>query len=380
MTSSPLTALADAVIFTGEAFVENHALLLQDGFVADIVANARVPTTARKVDCREQILAPGFVDCQVNGGGNLLFNASPTAETALAIAKAHAHYGTTSLLLTCISDTPAIMRQALEAVRVARRQDKGILGIHFEGPHLSVEKRGVHHAGFLRDITEDDIALYRPDGDEIILVTLAPERVTTEQIQRLMEQGTKVSLGHTAATAEQTRAALKAGASGFTHLFNAMPPLSARADGPAGIALDDRDSWCGIIVDGQHVSDEMIRLAERAKPPGKLFFVSDAMPPAATPTPQDFQLYEKHHHYAKGRCFTEDNRLAGSAVTMAESVRLGVTRVGFDPAEVLKMASANPAAFLGKEKLCGSLLLNRRGSVVALDEAFRLRHVWHHEL
>lgn len=293
MKSVKATALTDAVIFTGEAFVENHALLLRGGRVLDIVRDNRIPADAEVVSHNGRIIAPAFVDCQVNGGGGALLNNSPTVETALTIAKAHAAHGTARLLLTCVSDTPEVMRSAANAAREARKQCDGILGIHFEGPHLGHERRGVHKAEYLRGMTAEDMDLYRPRGDEIVLVTVAPERVSADEIARLAGQGTKVSLGHTAADSSAIRAALKAGASCFTHLFNGMGGLAAREVTPATVALDDRDSWCGIIADGYHVSPETLRLAVRAKPAGKLFLVSDAMPPAGLETGRggDFTLY-----------------------------------------------------------------------------------------
>ena len=368
-----LTAFTDAVIFTGEAFVEGHALLVKDGLVVDLVAGSHVPAGSREISCRDRILVPGFVDCQVNGGGGVLFNETPTVEGALAIAKAHARRGTTSLLLTCISDDIGVMRRALEAMRAARKVCTGILGIHFEGPHLGAARKGVHREAFLRDMTEEDIALYRPEGGEVILVTLAPERVATDDIRKLAAQGTRIALGHSAATTTQVRGALAAGATGFTHLFNAMSPMSAREPGMAGVALDSPAAWCGIIADGAHVSAEMIRLAWRTKTSEKLFFVSDAMPPAGCDAPQDFRLYGEDIHTAAGRCMTREGTLAGAALTLGEQVRHGVTQITLEPDEVLRMVTASPADFLGKK--AGRLVPGTQADVVALDHVWAVREI-----
>ncbi len=376
MSDSPLAALTQGVIFTGEAFVENHALLLKDGRVLDIVAQAAVPAEAEVYACPEAILAPGFIDCQVNGGGNVLFNDQPTAEGAVAIARAHAAYGTTRLLLTCITDTPEVTQKAVAAARAARKVCSNIFGVHLEGPHLSEARRGVHKADYLRGLTQEDLLLYRAEPDEVFLVTLAPDVVAAEIIVKLRQQGALVALGHTAASPEQVRAALQAGATGFTHLFNAMGGMAARAPGPAGVALDDRDSWCGIIADGVHVDDTMIRLASRAKPSGKLFLVSDAMPPAATDDPRSFRLNGDLIHVEGGCCVNAAGTLAGACLILAEAVRHCVQQVGIEPDEALRMASAYPAAFLGVSDRLGKLLPGYTGDVTILNFDLSCRHAW----
>jgi N-acetylglucosamine-6-phosphate deacetylase len=204
----------------------------------------------------------------------------------------------------------------------------------------------------------------------VILMTIAPENVTPAQIKILQKQGVIVSLGHTNAQPEQIHAALEAGATGFTHLYNGMGGMSARAPGPAGVALDDRDSWCGIIADGHHVSAQMIRLALRAKPPGKVFLVSDAMPPAGAEKPEAFQLYGETIHIENGCCVSAEGRLAGSAITMLDAVRYCVMKVGVELDEALRMASTYPAAFLGLGKTRGKLLPGFETSVIGVPEMF----------
>jgi N-acetylglucosamine-6-phosphate deacetylase len=376
MANPFLTALTGAAIFTGSAFVEGHALLIQDGWVLDIVPENRVPPETNGLPYQDAVMAPGFIDCQVNGGGNALFNAATDTQTAVAIAKAHNRRGTTRLLLTCTSDSQSTMERSLRLAREAPRLCPAVLGIHFEGPHLSAENRGVHQAKWLRDLETGDLPFYRPESGEIMLVTLAPERVTPEMIRQLRAQGVIVSLGHTVAGPETIRAALKAGATGFTHLFNAMGSIGAREPGPAGVALDDPESWCGIIADSHHVSDEMLHLARRAKPQGKLFFVSDAMPPAAVDAPEPFQLYGETITVKNGCCQTAEGRLAGSAVTLAECVRHAIKHAGFGPEEALRMASAYPAAFLGISDRYGKLLPGYAADVTVLDRDFGVIAAW----
>ncbi len=369
------TALADATTFTGEAFVEGHALLIENGKILDIVANGKIPGDAKKISHADKILAPGFIDTQVNGGGNVMLNNTPTAEACLAIAAAHRSFGTTRLLPTCISDTPDITRKCIAAVREARRKDKSILGIHIEGPHLGEAKRGVHKADYLRPLSDNDLSLYRPEDGEIMLITVAPEYVPPEQIKKLRAQGVIISIGHTQATAAETRAALAAGASGFTHLFNGMNKSTEPDSGPVAVALEDRESWCGIIADGHHVSAEMIRLAT-AKKPGHIFLVSDAMPLSASDSPQPFQLYGESIRVENGRLTNSEGKLAGAILTLGEAVSNCINKFGIDPGEALRMASLYPAQFLRLDNKLGKLLPGFEADTVILNVNFQVEPKW----
>ncbi len=370
------TAYCDAILFTGEAMVEGHALLADHGVVADIVPARKVPADARKIACDGLILAPGFIDAQANGGGGVLLNNAPTAETCLAIARTHRAQGTTRLLPTCLSDEPETMRRALAATRAARQTDAGILGVHLEGPCLSGDRRGVHKAACLHRLGADERELYRRQDGEIMLVTLAPECASPDDIAALAALGIRVALGHTAASPGLVRDALAAGAAGFTHLFNGMGGIAAREPGVAGVALDDRDSWCGLIADGHHVSAEMIRLALRAKPPGKVFLVSDAMPPAGCEKPEPFLLYGAEIRVENGRCVDQDGKLAGSSITLLDAARHCIRTVGVELEEALRMASLYPADFLGIAEKFGKLLPGYAADIVALTPELDIKGSW----
>ena len=375
-TQANLTALCDATIFTGEQLEENRALLIKGGKVVDIVTPDKIPVGAHKISCGGHILAPGFIDAQVNGGGNILFNNTPTPDACIAIAKAHRGFGTTRILITCVSDTPEVTANAVSAMRDARKQDASILGIHIEGPHLGNERRGVHKAEFLREMSEKDLQLYHREGDEVMLITVAPENVTPQQIKTLRQQGAIVSLGHTSANAGQIQAALAAGATGFTHLYNGMGKPNADGPVPADSALADKESWCGLIADGFHVSKELILLALRTKPEGKIFLVSDAMPPAASDNPKPFKLYGEAVRVENGRCVNSEGKLAGSSITLADAVKHCVNNIGVDLAEALRMASLYPANFLGIDRQFGKLLPGYAADVVMLDKVLNPVKTW----
>ena len=371
-----MDAFTNAILHTGDGARHHDAVLVEDGTIVAVVPEDRIPPAARRRDLEGAILAPGFIDIQVNGGGDALFNHDPSIDSIRRIVAAHRRFGTTGLLPTLISDSRAKRRAARAAVAEALALGvPGVLGLHLEGPHLNPARRGVHDARWLAPPDDEDEALMAPLGTGVTVVTLAPEAVPLDLIARLAAAGVRVSAGHSAAGRDQTRAALAAGVTGFTHLFNAMPPLAGREPGLAGAALDDRDSWCGIIVDGHHLDDAMVRLAWRAKPRGKLMLVTDAMPPVGGGA-ESFRLGGETISAAGGRCVTADGRLAGSALDMAGAVRNCVERVGIPLDEALRMASTYPAAFLGLGDRYGRIAPGFAADMVTLDERLSVRETF----
>ncbi|MBI1208774.1 MAG: N-acetylglucosamine-6-phosphate deacetylase [Azospirillum sp.] len=371
-----MDALRNVIIHTGDGVETDAALLIADGVFVDLVPESKIPAEARSHDLGGDILAPGFIDAQVNGGGGVLFNDRPDRAALRQIAAAHRRFGTTGLLATVITDRPDVRRAAAAAVREAvAAGEPGILGIHFEGPHIAPARRGVHAERWIAPASADDVALACSLPGIPTLVTLAPEAVAAETIRRLSAAGVRVALGHTDAGWAAVMAALDAGASGFTHLFNAMSPLNSREPGAVGAALDHADSWCGIIVDGHHVHDAAVRLAWRVKPRGRLFLVTDAMPPVGTQC-TEFSLYGAAVTVADGRCLDAEGRLAGSALDMATAVRNCVCRIGIPLDEALRMASTYPARFLGIADRRGRIAPGLAADLVRLDGALAAREIW----
>jgi len=253
--------------------------------------------------------------------------------------------------------------------------EPGVLGIHLEGPHIDAGRRGVHDARFIAPPDAEDLGLMTRLGPGRTLVTLAPETVPAAVIRDLAARGVRVCAGHSAATWEQAQAGIAAGVSGFTHLYNAMSPLGHREPGAVGAALADDRVWCGIVVDGHHVHDAAVRLAWRAKPAGKLFLVTDAMPPVGA-SPGDFQLYGQTVTVRDGRCVSADGRLAGSALDMATAVRNCVRRIGIPLDEALRMAAAYPADFLGIADVRGRIAPGLAADLVHLDGDLRPTATW----
>lgn len=296
------------------------------------------------------ILSPGFVDLQVNGGGGVLFNARPTADGARAIARAHRSTGTTSLLPTLITDTAEAMEKAVDGILKSHGTD-GIIGIHLEGPHISVARRGTHAREHIRPLDAATLGLVaRLRGDGVpVMLTLAPEACVPGQISALVRQGVVVAIGHSDAAAERVREALGEGAQTFTHLFNAMSQMQNREPGVVGAAINSR-VFCSFICDSIHVAPEMLQLAIRARPvPDRMILVSDAMPTVAGP--DHFDLYGQNICLRDGRLLNAEGALAGAHVTMLQSVRNTVDLLGRTPAEALRMAITNPAHLMGREDL-----------------------------
>jgi N-acetylglucosamine-6-phosphate deacetylase len=369
-------ALVNGRVLSDDAILDGRAVLLEGSRIVDVVPADDPRCQRARHDLGGHLLLPGFLDTQVNGGGGVLFNAEPSVDAIRAIGAAHRRFGTTGFLPTLISDDLDVVARALEAVRAAMDAAvPGVLGIHIEGPYLNVARKGVHNSEKLRGLDESAIGLLTSLRGGKTLVTLAPEMTTPDIISKLTSAGVVVSAGHTNATYGEIRTALKHGLTGFTHLFNAMSQLTGRAPGVVGAALDDPDSWCGIIVDGHHVDPTVLRIALRCKRRDRFMLVTDAMPGVGA-SEKSFSLQGRTISIANGVLVDEEGTLAGTHIDMASTMRNAVELLGLELPEAARMASRNPAEFLGLGSELGRIAPGYRASLVLVNDAIEVQETW----
>ncbi len=373
-----------ATLYHGADIFDGHrlgpgALLVEGGRIAGILTAEASVTGAQRVELDGGILTPGFVDLQLNGGGGVMLNDDPTVKGIETIAEAHAGLGSLTILPTLITDTPAVTEAAVAAAEAAIAKGvPGVAGLHLEGPHLSLARKGAHDPELIRPMGEGDLAFLLDAAKRLprLLVTLAPESVTNAQISALAKAGVIVSLGHTDAGFETCLAAVEAGARLATHLFNAMSQLGHRDPGLVGAVLSSGSLDSGLIADGIHVHPEVMRAALAAKTgPGEVFLVSDAMATAGSAV-TSFMLNGREIRRADGRLVLSDGTLAGADLDMARALRVLREDVGIALDRALAMATQIPARVARLADRSGILEPGRRADFVHLSSDLHLTGVW----
>lgn len=369
-------AITNARVFDGTDFHNGKAVIVRNGKVDAIVESSDFTENINVIDAKNQTLAPGLIDVQVNGGGGVLLNDEPDVDGIRAIMAAHRKYGTTAMLPTLITDHRDKMEAAITAVTDAISQDvPGIVGIHLEGPYLNAERKGVHDANIIRPMEGDAIDLLTRLPNGRILVTMAPEKAAKGTIKKLADRGVLVCAGHTAGTYNHVQAAIAEGMRGFTHLFNAMSPMTHREPGVAGAAMADDSTWCGLIADGYHVHPAVLKVAIHAKAKGKIMLVTDAMPTVGADEKR-FVLGGEEIMATDGRCALADGTLAGSDLDMIAAVKNCVEMVGIDLGEALRMASLYPAAFLKLDDVMGRIAPGYQADMILFDDDYNVTRSW----
>ncbi len=373
------TAFTGADVFDGTVLHKNTALICEDGKVVALLPDADVPTDTKKTELAGGILAPGYVDLQVNGGGGRMFNDAPSIETLEIMAQAHASIGATSILPTLITDRTDVTAAAIRAVTEATAAGlPGIAGLHLEGPHLSIARKGAHDPQLIRRMEPDDLARLLDAADRlpVLKTTLAPESVSNDQIHRLAKAGILVSLGHTDVGFAACASAADAGARCVTHLFNAQSQLGNREPGVVGAAIRLGGLSAGLIADGIHVHPASMALALAAKQgPGGIFLVSDAMATAGSDI-DNFQLNNREIRREDNRLTLADGTLAGAHLDLTTAVRNLVKLCDTPLEEALAMATSVPARLIGKAREIGTLAPGARADMVLLSEELELRSVY----
>ena len=371
------TAYSGVQVFDGTQLHAGKAVLFaEDGVFSALIAVSDLPE-----DCVHHILdggviTPGFVDLQVNGGGGVMFNDIPSLETLKTIAKSHQGLGVAGFLPTLITDTRAKSQAAIDAVIQAIDAGiEGILGLHLEGPHLSIARKGAHDGDLIRRMDEMDLAMLLDAAAQLpnLKMTVAPENVTEAQVETLAKAGVLVSLGHTDADFETCQRWMDAGAHCVTHLFNAMSQLGNRAPGLVGAALNTDHVSAGLIADGIHVHPVAMRAALAAKRgPGQVFLVSDAMAVAGSDE-TEFTLNGRTILRRDGRLTLADGTLAGADLDLAQAIRILVQDVGVGLEQALAMATSIPADLLRDSQGLGRFEMGKKIRPIWLDRAFDLR-------
>ncbi|MGR9244158.1 N-acetylglucosamine-6-phosphate deacetylase (plasmid) [Rhizobium leguminosarum] len=367
-----------ARIFDGMEWHDDAVLVIEAGRIVSIVAE-KADRSGVTVDARGHILVPGFIDLQVNGGGGALFNVQPTLEGIRKICEAHARFGTTALLTTLITDTCEATTAAIKAgIEAKAAAIPGFLGLHLEGPHLSVVRKGAHDPSLIRPMGEPDLdellACMRALG--CLMVTVAPENTSIEQVKRLAAAGIIISLGHTDAGFKTACAYAAAGARVVTHLFNAMSGLGHREPGVVGAALANGTFFAGIIADGFHVEPAAMGIAIRSKQgPGQIFLVTDAMSTIGTDMIR-FHLNGREIVREGGRLTLYDGTLAGADIDMLSSVRFVHEKLGLPLEEALRMASAYPADAVGIAEQKGRIVPGADADFILLTPELALKSSW----
>ncbi|AWL11976.1 N-acetylglucosamine-6-phosphate deacetylase [Saliniradius amylolyticus] len=363
-----ITYLAER-FFDGDTLHTNTTVTIDQGKVLAIGNHTDSPTPLAGT------LVPGFVDVQVNGGGGVLFNSNTSADALNRIRHAHSQFGTTAMMPTLITDSLDTITRAADAMAEAIAQDSpGILGIHFEGPHLSEPKKGIHRSQFIRPITDDELKQFTRQDLGKVMLTVAPENVPADVIADLVRQGVRVCLGHTNADCDTTLKALEAGANGFTHLHNAMSPMTSREPGVVGAALADDNSYCGLIVDNYHVDKVTVKASIKAKGIDQVMLVTDAMAHVGSDI-DDLAFFDTRIIRTGDKLTIPAGNLAGSALDMASAVR-NTCQSGLSLEQALIMASRTPARYLGLADQLGKLQPGYQADMVLLDDTLNATQTW----
>jgi N-acetylglucosamine-6-phosphate deacetylase len=347
------------------------------GDVIDAVGSGRV-LEELAVDLRGRWVLPGFVDVHVHGGGGASFTEG-TSDQARQAAAFHRGQGSTTVLASLVT-APLAELEARAGLLAGLADEGAIAGLHLEGPFLSPERRGAQDP---RHMIAPDVAvferLHAAARGHLRVITLAPELPgALAVIQAATRAGVTVAVGHTDATAAVTLAAIDAGATHATHLYNGMRPPHHREPGAVGALLDRDEVTCEVIADGVHLDDIVVRLTARAAGPGRLVLVSDAMAAAGMPD-GSYQLGSQRVTVAGGvaRLLEDRASIAGSTATLSDVARHAVA-AGLPVPDVAAAASTTPARVLGLADRTGALRPGLAADLVVCDDDFRPRAVMRH--
>ncbi|MCU9998635.1 N-acetylglucosamine-6-phosphate deacetylase [[Pasteurella] aerogenes] len=364
-------ALTNAVIYTAKEILYGYAVLIDNDIVVAVIPQEQLDENIHCIDLKGNNLTAGFIDLQLNGCGGVMFNEQTSVETLEIMQATNLKSGTTSFLPTFITAPDEEMKSAVTIMRnyLAKYQNQA-LGLHLEGPYLSVEKKGVHRAEYIRTISPEMKAFLCENADVITKLTLAAENPTADFIAEFVQKGIVVSLGHSNASYAQAKAAIDQGIRFATHLHNAMSPISSgRELGVVGAVLDS-DIYSGIIIDGLHVDFANIKIDKKIKG-DKLCIVTDATAAAGADI-ESFYFVGKKVYVRDGKCYDENGTIGGSSVTMIKSIENAVKHVGIPLDEALRMANYYPAKAIQMDHKLGSIAVGKVANLTVFNNEFKV--------
>ena len=353
-------------IISNTSYFNNSRLITNQDITTDGEKIASIQTSSQP-EAKALLTVPGFIDLQIYGAGGRLFSADPTVESLAIIETDLLQKGTTGFLACMATNTPQVFNECISAAKKFRPQAKNFLGLHLEGPFLNPKRLGAHIPEFVRKATLDEIKELLDFGDGVIkMMTIAPECQDDDVIQYLLDNGVVVSLGHSNATFDEATAAYNRGIQTTTHLFNAMSPIHHREPGIPTAVFNHDKAMASIIVDGQHLSYEVVTFAKKLLKE-RLFLITDAVTACAT---------GPYQHIQNGDKFVMPNgTLSGSSLTMLQAVKNCVEHCGIALYEAINMATRYPANLIGIDNLTGEIGVGNAANLLILDEHLNLQEV-----
>ncbi|WP_407537456.1 N-acetylglucosamine-6-phosphate deacetylase [Cetobacterium somerae] len=372
-----MKAIVNGELFIGNKFYTGKVLIIDGERIVDIIPQEELITTygnIETIDAENAYVTPGFIDLQLNGCGGVLFNDDISLETLDTMHKTNLKYGCTSFTPTLITTGDENIEKALELVKGIENKGKyGVVGLHIEGPYISLQKKGIHNPKFIRKADEAMIDKMIEAGKENVrIVTLAPENTDKKIISKLNAAGIHVAVGHSNATYEQVKEKEGFGITLATHLYNGMSFFNHREPGVVG-AVFDSDIKAGVIADGFHCHYSAIKSAIKVMGE-RLYLVTDAVSPVGTDM-EYFYFEGNKVFYKDGKCFGEDGTLGGSALTMDAGVRNLVKYCDITLEEAVRMATLYPAKAVNIDNEYGKLQPGCFADIVFLDKHLRLKKV-----
>lgn len=369
--------LKNAKIFDGEKFIKETVVVLENDKIKKILCESELTDEILKdekiVDLEGKILSPGFIDLQLNGCGGVLFNDAITRETLEIMNETNKKYGCTSFLPTLITSPDEKIEEALNLIKNMKDKEQiGVLGLHIEGPYISLEKKGIHRPEYVRVLSDEIIDKIADAGYDVTkIMTIAPEKGKVEHLKKLRQSGIKLNMGHTNANYDEC-VEKKEYFDGATHLYNAMSQLQSRNPGAVGFVMNDDKVMAGIIVDGYHMTFSAVEIAKKIMK-DRLYLVTDAVSPAGIDTMTEFMFEGNRVFYKDKKCQSAEGTLGGSALVMIEGIENLVKKVHLTIEEALKMATSLPAKAISVEDRYGYIKEGYVADLTFFDEKYKVK-------